>query len=293
MRTTRNWLPLIFLLSGCAVPAYPTLATVPPEWRHSNSWGPEGNQARAEGRLQPVFYPKRAAEWQQLAREHIQDGDILFRLGKANKLTEKINSWFIASVCDSRFSHEGMARWDGDTLYIYDAEPAPEGIRKVPFVFWMLDTADHTLAIKRLKEPYRDHIPEALAYCEKIYLLQPPYDRSLALDDARYYCSELIEKAYLSTGIVLSEPVPIRCLPHYRRYALLRPIIERFSEIRADTAIFSVGNVTYGQYGSPYLELVYDEYKRPDRHTKGPLCGPPEPTPDTNGTVAIAPDQGS
>ncbi len=283
-------LGLCFIVTstGCsALPSSPTMATVPREWRKTNSWGPEGNQARAEGRLQPVYYPRRAAEWEQFAREHIQDGDILFRLGYAYKATENIQSLFIASVCDSRFSHEAIAKWEGETLYVYDAEPDPEGIRKVPFIFWMLDVADHTLAIKRVKECYRDRVPQALAYCEMIYQKQPAYDKALNPDDERFYCSELVEKAYRSAGLALSEPVPIRCLPHYPRYAWLKPFVERFSELKVDTEIFALGNEHYGLFGSPYLDLVYDMHQRADCHRKGPICQSVESYPPAAATVTL------
>lgn len=152
---------------GCALPSGPTSATVPPAWRRGNPWGPEANAARAEGKLVPLYYTEKMAEWAKFGRCHIQDGDILFRYGLSYKPYEIVTSRIIAGIEDNRFSHDGIAHWEGDALYIYDAEP--QGIRKVPFDFWVLDVADKSLTIKRLRPEYRSYIPAAIAYCEEVY----------------------------------------------------------------------------------------------------------------------------
>ena len=266
------WLAALFG-GGCALPSSPTEATVPREWRRTNAWGPEAYVARAEGRLQPRFYTQQMAEWAEFARCHIEEGDILFRYGQSYKPYEIFTSCLISSIEDNRFSHDGFAHWEGDTCYIYDAEPEPLGIRKVPFDFWMLDTANDSLVIKRPRPEYRFAVPAAAAYCEDVWLRQVPFDDALRLDDERLYCTEMIEKAYRSGGVVLSEPLPIKCLPHYRRWLPIRPLINTFTEIRVDEPVFALGNPHYGAYGSPVLETVYEQ--SPDRREgrrKPPIC---------------------
>ena len=199
------------------------MSTVPPEWRGRNPWGPEAYVARAEGKLRPVFYTQTMAEWAEFGRKHIQDGDILFRYGKSYKPYEIFTSRVIAGIEDDRFSHNGIAHWEGDALYVYDAEPAPQGIRKVPFEFWVLDDADESLVIKRPRPEFRDAIPQAIAYCEDVWRRQVPFDPDLTGDENKLYCTEMIERAYRSAGIVLSEPVPIRCMPHYKRWLAVAP----------------------------------------------------------------------
>jgi hypothetical protein len=259
--------------AGCALPSSPTMAVVPVEWRKTNPWGPEAYAARAEGKLQPVFCTQQMAEWAEFGRRTIQEGDILFRYGRSYKPYEIFTSYLIASIEDNRFSHDGVAHWEGDTLYIYDAEPAPEAVRKVPFQFWMLDTAYHSLVIKRLRPEHRCRIPQAIAYCEDVWLRQVPFDTALRPDDSELYCSEMIEKAYRSAGLVLSDPLPIYCLPHYHRWLWLRPTVQTFTEIRVDVPVFALGNPYYGTYGSPLLETVYEQSpdRREDRR-EPPAC---------------------
>lgn len=196
------------------------MATVPREWRTTNPWGPVANEARAEGRLVPLFCPKRQAEWEVFARTTIQDGDMLFRFGTAFSPRQQFTSRLIAGVSDGLFSHDGIAKWEGGTLYVYDTVPAPEGVRKIPFIFWMLDVNDHTLFIKRVKPEYRHTIAQVLAYIEGAYERQVPFDDDLHLGDEMLYCDEMLEKAFRTAGLVLSDPVPICCLPHFPRYQL-------------------------------------------------------------------------
>ena len=171
---------LMLLGAGCALPSGPTSATVPPAWRRGNPWGPQANAARAEGKLVPLYYTEKMAEWAKFGRCHIQEGDILFRYGLSYKPYEIVTSRIIAGIEDNRFSHDGIAHWEGDALYIYDVEPEPQGVRKVPFEFWVLDVADKSLTIKRLRPEYRSCIPAAIAYCEDVYQRQVPFDSASA-----------------------------------------------------------------------------------------------------------------
>jgi hypothetical protein len=260
--------------SGCA--ATGSMATVPRPWRKTNPWGPEALQARARGELQPLFYTRQMACWAAFARHNLRDGDILFRHARNTSLRTCFSNHVLTTGCSSSFTHNGIAFHEGGTVWVYDVEPDPQGVRKIPFEFWMLDTQPGSLAVKRVRAPFRHCIPQAHAYLEEVWLRQPPFDMGLRLDDERLYCSEMIEKAYRSAGLPLSDPIPIRCLPGYNRYRLLRPVAEAFTEIRVDEPIFALGNVWYGTYGSPYLELVYGGETR--HSVKPPLC-PPVPFP--------------
>ncbi len=265
---------LALLAAGCALPSSPTMSTVPREWRRRNPWGPEAYVARAEGHLCPLFYTQAMAEWAEFGRKHIQDGDILFRYGKSYKPYEIFTGRLIAGIEDNRFSHNGLAHWEGDTLYIYDAEPEPQGVRKVPFDFWVLDDADESLVVKRPRPEFRDAIPQAIAYCEDAWQRQVPFDPDLTGDENKLYCTEMIERAYRSAGIVLSEPLPIKCMPHYKRWLPLLPAVYAFSKLRVYVPVYALGNQYYGTFGSPLLETVYEQ--SPDRRLerrKPPTCG--------------------
>jgi hypothetical protein len=251
------------------------MATVPREWRRTNPWGPAAHEARARGELKSLFYTAEMEGWAEWARQNLQEGDLLFRYGVSSNLRDILNNRVLTRVSDTCFTHDAVVFWQGGDVWVYDAEVEPQGVRKMPFAFWMLDTVPGTLAARRLKAPYRHAIPQALAYCEDAWLRQVPFDSALRLDDERLYCSEMIEKAFRSGGIALSDPTPIRCLPHYRRYRFLRPVVERFTEIRVDEPAFSMGNECYGAFGSPYLEPVTGACPRSDPPTCPPVPFPP------------------
>ena len=249
------------------------MATVPREWRRRNPWGPEAYVARAEGKLCSRYYTQRMADWAEFGRRHIQEGDILFRYGQSYSPYQIFTSGVIAGVEDNRFSHDGIAHCEGDAVYVYDAEPDPEGIRKVPFEFWVLDDADQSLVVKRLRPEFRECIPRAIAYCEDVWQRQVRFDSDLRPDDQRLYCSEMVEKAYRSSGLVLSQPLTIQCMPHYTRWLPIKPLVSVFSGIRVDVPVYALGNQYYGTFGSPLLETVYEQSrdKRLDQR-EPPIC---------------------
>lgn len=72
---------------------------------------------------------------------------------------------------------------------------------------------------------------------------------------------------------MLSEPLPIQCLPHYKRRLPLVPVAYAFSKLRVYVPIYALGNPCYGTFGSPLLETVYEQSpdKREDRR-RPPIC---------------------
>jgi hypothetical protein len=264
------WLFLALAVPACSLPRSPTMASVPPEWRDGNPFSPQANAARAAGLLPVYGDVPHKEEWTAFARAHIHSGDILFHRGQASTVKGKLTSMALCGVNDGRFSHDGLARWEGDQLWVYDMER--EGARKVPFELWMLDTSGDDFAVKRLRPEYRDRIPQALAYCEDVYQRQVPFDFALSPDDERLYCSELVEKAFRAGGLHLSEPIPIYRLPGFRRYCIAAPVMRLVSGINVRTPVFALGNEHYGTFASPLLETVY-EGPEPDK----PERGQPEP----------------
>ena len=250
------WFLLALTIPACALPRSPTMAAVPPEWREGNPFGPEANEARARGLIPIHGHIQRADEWTAFAKANIQTGDILFRRGRSCTLLGNLTSIVLAAANDGRFSHDGLAKWEGDQLWVYDVES--EGVRKVPFILWMLDVEGNEFAIKRLLPEYRDRIPQALAFCEDAYQRHVGFDFSLSPDDERFYCSEMVEKSFRSAGIHLSEPVPINRLPGYRRTCIFVPALEVYMGINVHNPIFALGNEHYGTFASPFLQTVYE-----------------------------------
>ncbi len=273
------WFLLALSIPACTLPRSPTIAAVPPEWRHGNPFGPEANAARASGQLQVYGEIPRATEWETFAKNHIQTGDILFRRGRSLNVKGTLTSLVLAGVNDGRFSHDAIACWEGDQLWVYDVET--EGARKVPFVLWMLDVYHDEFAVKRLRPEHRGCIPQAVAFCEDAYQRHVNFDFALSTDDERFYCSEMVEKAYRAAGVHLSEPIPIHRLPGYRRYCFLMPAVEMVMGVDRNSPVFPLGNEHYGTFASPQLELVYEgpETDKPER-------GLPDPDP----IIAVKPE---
>lgn len=243
--------------TGCSVLRTPSMIAVPPAWRAHHPWGPEANDARARGCLGYHVYTRKMECWKAFAREHIQDGDMVFRYGRSFAPYQRFQTRFLARISDCPFSHAAIARWEGDTLWLYDAES--EGVRKIPFEVWMFDATDGTLAIRRLKPELCSLLPQVYAYIEDKYRQNIPFDTGLDPGDEKLYCSELIEKAFLSAGIAISQPVAIRCLPNYYRYPQwFAVLVERVTPIRMHFEVFVPGNRRYGAYASPYYDTVYE-----------------------------------
>jgi hypothetical protein len=75
---------------------------------------------------------------------------------------------------------------------------------------------------------------------------------------------------------------PVDLLPAaLPRYSPLAPLVEFFSPIRVDRPLFALGDEHYGVFGSPFLELVWDQGgEKGQRPRKPPRCcrqDPPEP----------------
>ncbi len=266
----------------------PSLRTVPPEWRNHHPWGPDANELRAAGQLPILHANAEMAEWDAWGREHLQDGDILFRYGKVYSPYEFITSRMISVASASPFSHNAIVHFQDGKPRVYDAED--EGIRDIPFDVWMLDSVRGTLAVKRLQPEYRCHIPGALAFCESAYLRNVPFDHNLHPEDDSLYCSEMLEKAFRSTGLTINDPVPLHCFPRYRRYRWLAPIVTRVTAIRTEDPVFAVGNADFGMYGSERLDTVYEGPRvvRGIRRSRPPTCPavPYDPPPSAVETTA-------
>lgn len=261
----RGALVAALLVSAVALPACstghtcPSLATVPAAWRRTNPWGPEANAARAAGTLKPVWTPPALVTWEEFGRRHLEDGDVLLRRGLCCKRSSRAVSNFVTTLCDTPFSHAAVVRREGSEVLVYDAMSGGEGMRRIPFSFWSLDTTPNSLVVLRLAPEHRPKIPAALAYLEDVYRRQVPFDMGMRLGDDRLYCTELIEKAFRSAGVALSEPVPVRDLPGYPRHAALVSVVAFFLGTNPSEPIYSMGNPHYGLFASPHLRVVHSD----------------------------------
>ena len=97
---------------------------------------------------------------------------------------------------------------------------------------------------------------------ERAFEAQIPFDRGFKLDDDRLYCAELVEKAFRSAGLPLSEPVPIGDWKNLGQFPLTSVAILCGSTlllddpITIDQRVYVPGDDGQGLWGSCRLETV-------------------------------------
>ena len=232
----------------------------PPGWT-GNPWGPAATRARLDGDLPPIAMTAEMAKWDQWGEKVLHDGDIVFRLGDARTLL----GWFPLSALISRataspFSHTGIIAVEDDEPVVYDCSSS--GIQRQPFAVWMLDCVG-PLGVKRLKAEHQGRIPDVLGFCREIFEQQVPFDYEFRMDDTKFYCLELTEKAFRSQGLALSEPVRIgdwEDLVHFPITAFtFLPLsgLALNQPITLDQPVYLPGNDHSGMWASPLLETVF------------------------------------
>jgi hypothetical protein len=233
---------------------------VPPGWS-GNPWGPAATEARRTGQIPPIRVTPLMAQWDRWGRSVLKDGDIVFRRGDARILFGRFPfSRFVANCSGSLYSHTGIVAVETDGPVVYDITKA--GVRRQPFCVWILDNVG-PIGVKRLKPSLRDKVPAILAFCRTNYANQAAFDFELGLDDSAYYCVEMTEKAYRSTGLTLSEPIRLGDMEHAAEFPLCIFGIQAMSAwtlkepLSLEHRVFFPGNDHHGIWSSPYLETVY------------------------------------
>jgi hypothetical protein len=240
-----------------------------------NPWGPAASHARGG---HPVVWTDAAMKtWDRWGREQLRDGDVVFRLGDVRILWGVFPlSQFIARATGSRFSHTGVVAVEDGEPVVYDCAAA--GIQRQPFAVWVQDNIG-AFGVKRLKPERRVHISGALAFCRRVFEAQVPFDRGFRLDDDRLYCAELVEKAFRSTGLPLSEPVRIGDWKNLGQFPLTTAACLTVSAylldapISLDQPVYLPGDDRQGLWGSHWLETVAVTQPDPSNDTARPMPG--------------------
>ncbi len=227
-----------------------------PRTFQGNPWGPVAYEARRTGELPPLVQTPGMKQWQDWGKATLHDGDILFRRGDARLLMGYFPfSKFLANVTNSRFSHTGQVGIEDGEPFVYDMTYS--GVRRQPLAVWMLDNKG-AFAVKRVRA---DHVPsatKALEYCRDVYRRQVPFDFELSIDDRAFYCVELTEKCYRSTGTPLSDPVLIGDMERAAEFPICMYMFSVLSPLKPDQLVFLPGNERHGIWSSPLLETVYE-----------------------------------
>lgn len=241
--------------AGCRSTCETTDRLVPRSWT-GNPWGPEANAARRRGAIPTVPNHPEMAAWATWGRRHLRDGDLLFRMGDARAAFGLLPfSRLSAAISASRFSHSGIVAFEGGEPVVYDTSLG--GPQRQPFAIWLLD-ARGAFAVKRPRAPYRHHAPRAAAFCRDVYRAQVPFDPDLKLGDDRFYCVELTQRAYASSGLDLARPVRLDRLPRFAEFPKTTRLMQLFSKMVPDQEVYVIGNETLGLWSSPALETVYE-----------------------------------
>lgn len=241
-------------LAGCGTVTTPSVRTVPLAWRHTNAWSPEANDLRDQGLLPLKHQTPEMEELAQWARDHLHDGDIVFRLGRGSIIPLFDLSHHLSKISDSQYSHVGVIAFENNKAFIFDTDDP--GVRKMPFEVWMLDIYKGRWEVLRPKPEVQKCIPQVLSYIRDKHERQVPFDFWLKLDDEKLYCTEMIEKAFAEAGAPLSEPVAIRDLPNYRLYLPLKPFVTHFTPLDLDEPVYAIGNDSFGMLSSSHLDVI-------------------------------------
>lgn len=127
----------------------------------------------------------------------IQTGDLLFQIGAGSGFEKAV-----ASSTSGRknlpFTHVGAAERTEDIVWVWEASPQG-GVKRTPLAEFLAASAQTpkgpAVQVFRLKRKYRKWIPGALA---RVRALEGrPYDFLFLPDNPAYYCSELVQAAFL------------------------------------------------------------------------------------------------
>ena len=247
-------LALSLVASGCHSIGNPSRRMVP-VWYRGNPWGLDANLKRASGAFSPVETTPKIAAWEAWGRSHLQDGDILFRMGDARAVFGLFRfSLVTAEIGESLFSHTAIVAREANELVVYDI--SSKGPSRQPFAIWMLDVVG-AFGVKRPKPEFQNRIHQAVGFCKSSYLTQTHYDFAMKPGNNELYCVEMTEDAYRTAGLPLSEPIPIGQLPGFHRHKQLAAVVEKVSKIKRTHRVYMPGSDRFGIWSSPVLNPVY------------------------------------
>ncbi len=256
------WLRMLWLASALYTPdaaGERTDRLAPPGFR-GNFYGPAATAARLDGTLPPLPTPPETARWEAWGRQHLRDGDIVFRLGDSRILFGKFPfSQFLANASDSPFSHTGVVGIENGEPMIYDT--TKDGPRKMPLSIWMLDTRGR-FGVKRLRPELQNKVPAILAFLRETYAKQTPFDFQLNPSDDALYCVEMTEKAFQSAGVTLSQPIKLGNMDRAIEFPLCMfglQYVSRFAlknPLTFEQGVYFPGNEHNGIWGSHDLVEV-------------------------------------
>ncbi len=191
--------------------------------------------------------------WTDWAVHNIETGDIVFRMGTTRKYGIVDSSKLAALVADSDYSHVGMAAIENGEPVVYDI--STDGVQRRQFGDFVFEY-QLAFGVKRPRPEYEKYIDEAIAFCRAVYEQQPAFDDGMKLDNDTLYCTEMIETAYRSAGLALSQPVALQDYPRYKDFSTWMKLADVVTPLDPDQPVYSPGNDREGLWASDRLETV-------------------------------------
>lgn len=197
---------------------------------------------------------RRCRQTVPILNAHLQEGDIVFRLGNTQLLGGALDfSKVVADATDSSFSHAVLVYEQVPDGFIL-ADITPTGIARRYVSDWFLDGTTN-VAVKRLKPEYRAYTPLVLARLREHIEEQVPYDSKFEAADRAHYCTELVDECFRQAGLPLASRIRIRDFPKYDWFFWLGCT---FGGIDTNSEVVVAGNERIGLFSSDKLELVVD-----------------------------------
>lgn len=202
-----------------------------------------------------LWHGKRVVVWDDWARANLRDGDIVFLQSTSNWVWGFIElSQFTQDVTDSPFTHVALAALEDGDVVLYDIDTPGPG--RTSFGMMMASSKTAAVAVKRLRPEFQPYVPGAIEYCRHVYANHLPFDKQLKLDNDRLYCAELIEVAFRSSGLELSQPTRWDALPGLDKHPVAVRTIAWANDMQPSEFVVVPGNDRIGIWASPGLELV-------------------------------------
>lgn len=127
----------------------------------------------------------------------LKTGDLLFQIGPGSDF-ERAVSAATSGRKNLPFTHVGVAERTPDGAFVWEASPQG-GVTRSPMDVFLAQAAQYNgrpaVEVYRLKRRYRGLIPAAMARLHALEGLS--YDFLFQPDNETYYCSELVQAAFL------------------------------------------------------------------------------------------------
>jgi len=176
------------------------------------------------------------------------EGNLILGVIDFSKLTSKVTA--------SPFTHMGIVAVEDGKVIFYDMNLTGADRKTFGQLMALPDTAG--VAVKRLRREYRQHIPQAMAYCRRVHEHQVAFDKKFRLDNDKLYCTEFVEVAFRMAGLQLSQAVRWDALPGFDKHSIAINAVRIANRIEVDKRVIIAGNDQIGIWSSPTLELVLD-----------------------------------